>query len=67
MGSVETVTENGSQEVQDDFELIAFDFVSNPSTHGAFMYPMNEGVEPNVVRDTKYGKVEAIINDILRG
>ena len=39
MGSVETVNEdNGdqSQEVQDDFELIAFDFVSNPSTHGAF-------------------------------
>ena len=71
MGSVETVTEdNGgqSQEVQPDFELIAFDFVSNPSTHGAFMYPMNESVDKNVaVRDTKYGKVEAVINDIMRG
>ena len=68
MGSVEAVHENGSQEVQDDFELIAFDFVSNPSTHGAFMYPMNEGVDKNIsVRDTKYGKVEAVINDILRG
>ena len=46
MGSVETVNEdNGdqSQEVQDDFELIAFDFVSNPSTHGAFLHPtMNQ-------------------------
>ena len=43
---------------------------SNPSTHGAFMYPtggMNESVENSAVRDTKYGKVEAIINDILRG
>ena len=41
MGSVETVSEGGeqSQEVQPDFELIAFDFVSNPSTHVAFMYP----------------------------
>ena len=67
MGSVESMNENGAQEVQDDFELIAFDFVSNPSTHGAFMYPMNEGVENNIARDTKYGKVEAVINDILRG
>ena len=47
MGSVETVNENGkeAQEVQPDFELIAFDFVSNPSTHGAFMYPVNEYVD----------------------
>ena len=68
MGSVEAVSEDeGSQEVQDDFELIAFDFVSNPSTHGAFMYPMHENVNHSIVRDTKYGKVEAIINDILRG
>jgi len=67
MGSVETVNESGAQEVQNDFELIAFDFVSNPSTHGAFMYPMNESVDHSTVRDTKYGKVEAVINDILRG
>ena len=68
MGSVETMNEDeDSQEVQDDFELIAFDFVSNPSTHGAFMYPMHENVNHSIVRDTKYGKVEAIINDILRG
>ena len=70
MGSVESINENGAQEVQDDFELIAFDFVSNPSTHGAFMYPqgMNESVDRNAsVRDSKYGRVEAVINDILRG
>ena len=68
MGSVESVNESGAQEVQDDFELIAFDFVSNPSTYGAFMYPMNESVDNNVaVRDTKYGRVEAVINDIMRG
>ena len=68
MGSVEPMNENGAAEVQDDFELIAFDFVSNPSTHGAFLHPMNESIEgETVIRDTKYGKVEAVINDILRG
>ena len=68
MGSVDPMNENGASEVQDDFELIAFDFVSNPSTHGAFLHPMNESVEgETVIRDTKYGRVEAVINDILRG
>ena len=67
MGSVESVNEGEAQEVQDDFELIAFDFVSNPSTHGAFMYPMHESVDHSIARDTKYGKVEAVINDIMRG
>ena len=68
MGSVSPMNENGAQEVGDDFELIAFDFVSNPSTHGAFLHPMNESVDKNApIRDGKYGKVEAVINDILRG
>jgi hypothetical protein len=68
MGSVEPMNENGASEVQDDFELIAFDFVSNPSTHGAFLHPMNESIEgETAIRDTKYGRVEAVINDILRG
>ena len=70
MGSVETVNENGkeAQEVQPDFELIAFDFVSNPSTHGAFMYPVNESVDKSQDRTCdKYCKVESIINDIMRG
>ena len=70
MGSVETVNENGAeaQEVQPDFELIAFDFVSNPSTHGAFMYPVNESVNKTQDRSCdEYCKVESIINDIMRG
>ena len=70
MGSVESVNEGEAQEVQDDFELIAFDFVSNPSTHGAFMHPMNESVDKvKVVGRTcgDYCKVESIINDIMRG
>ena len=73
MGSVETVNEEGGDQVtqvQPDFELIAFDFVSNPSTHGAFMHPMNESVDKNqpVGRTCgEYCKVESIINDIIRG
>ena len=68
LGSVESISEDGGEEVQDDFELIAFDFVSNPSTHGAFMSPMNEGVEKGKNRVCgKWCRTEAIINDIMRG
>jgi len=73
MGSVETVSESdGDQvtQVQPDFELIAFDFVSNPSTHGAFMHPMNESIDKNQTMGRtcgEYCKVESVINDIMRG
>ena len=62
-GSVQQTNE-GYLEVQDDFELVCWDFVSNPSTHGAFMNPisLNEGK----VKVDKYSKVHNIINDILR-
>ena len=59
--------------VQPDFELIAFDFVSNPSTQGAFMSPgqINESIDKGLgTRDGKCChdcKVENIINDIFRG
>jgi len=42
LGSVKEINEN-TVEVQDDFELIGWDFVSNPSTQGAFMYPAGGG------------------------
>ncbi len=64
LGSVKQLGE-GSVEVQDDFELVAFDFVSNPSTHGAFLRPMNESVTPGLTASTKYDKVHRIITDIL--
>ena len=69
MGSVETVNEGpdkGAQKVGDDFELIAFDFVSNPSTHGAFLHPVNEGVVKENVSCDKWCKAEDIIHSILR-
>ena len=67
LGSVEPVNEkngeDGTVEVQPDFELIAFDFVSNPSTHGAFMRPVNESVK----NKTPENNIERIINSIMRG
>ena len=67
LGSVEPVNEKDGDEdtveVQPDFELIAFDFVSNPSTHGAFMRPVNESVRPK----TPENNIERIINSIMRG
>ena len=71
LGSVEMVQEaNGDtvSKVGDDFELIAFDFVSNPSTHGAFLHPMNESVDNQQGRTCgEYCKAEDIINHIIRG
>lgn len=67
LGSVRSVDEN-TVSVEDDFELICWDFVSNPSTHGAFMAPVNEGVNKNVsewdVCD-QYCRTNSIIRDIL--
>lgn len=47
MGSVEQVDE-GKVRVGEDFELLGWDFVSNPSTQGAFMETLKEGVQREV-------------------
>lgn len=65
LGSVKTIGEN-QVEVQEDFELIGFDFVSNPSTHGAFLKPINESVNRGIITPSdKYGKINRLITDIL--
>ena len=65
MGSVKEVFSEGDNtlEVQPDFELIAFDFVSNPSTHGAFLSPVNEGKQLKI---DKYKNVNILITDIIK-
>ncbi len=64
MGSVKQMNEDGTLEVQNDFELVCWDFVSNPSTHGAFMHPVNESVtRKNKIN--KYDRVNDIINEML--
>ena len=87
LGSVKEIKEDvddddsdSIKQVQPDFELIAFDFVSNPSTHGAFMAPANEGVIKEGVHNNDRSvcniadgtcchdcKVEGIIDEIIRG
>jgi len=64
LGSVKQMAE-GTVEVQDDFELVCWDFVSNPSTHGAFMKPagMNESIDKT--KSNKYSKVNNIISEML--
>ena len=64
MGSVQE-SGNGTVEVQDDFELLCWDFVSTPSTHGAFVRPigLNEGYNPKTA--TKYKRLNEIISDII--
>src|SRR6056300_194828 len=62
-GSVEQTNE-GKLEVQPDFDLVCWDFVSNPSTHGAFMNPV--ALQESKLKVNKFDKVNNIINDILR-
>lgn len=64
MGSVaQARTPQGTvSQVQDDFQLICFDFVSEPSTPGAFMM-MKESKETNVYNEKD--KVFRTLNNII--
>ena len=60
MGSLE---QNGSvMEVQDDFELLCWDFVSTPSNPGSFMSVLQEGQQ---IITYDYSKVNKILHEIL--
>jgi hypothetical protein len=60
MGSLE---QNGNvMEVQEDFELLCWDFVSTPSNPGSYMKTLREGKE-YIQHD--YSKVNNIIHEIL--
>ena len=56
-----TKDQSGVTMVQDDFQLICFDLVSEPSTTGAFLF--KEHKEPNIF--TKSDKIFRAMNDIL--
>ena len=60
MGSLED--RGGVLEVQDDFELLCWDFVSTPSNPGSYMHTINEGKENPI---NPYNKVNNIITEIL--
>ena len=62
MGSV---TESAGQTiVEDDFQLICFDFVSEPSTPGAYMMKESKNLsDPNVF--TKGDRINRLLNEVL--
>ena len=59
MGSLEQ--KGDLMEVQDDFELLCWDFVSTPSNPGSFM-TIKEGKENNI---NHYAKANSIVTEIL--
>ena len=60
MGSLED--RGGVLEVQDDFELLCWDFVSTPSNPGSYMEIVTEG---KMAQLNKYQGVNSIVNEIL--
>ena len=65
MGSVKESNNGKSVTVEDDFDLICWDFVSNPSTHGAFMRPVNESVSGQKRKAPSYKKINNLVRDII--
>lgn len=64
MGSVKESNNGRTVTVEDDFDLICWDFVSNPSTHGAFLKPVNESVSRGKVTPS-YNKINTLVRDII--
>ena len=60
MGSLEQ--NGGVMEVQDDFELLCWDFVSTPSNPGSYMHTLNEGKQ---VITYDYTNVNKVVHEIL--
>lgn len=64
LGSLEQ--KGNVMEVQDDFSLIAWDFVSTPSNPDSFMYPIRESLNENITSQVyDYSKVNNLIHEIL--
>ena len=67
MGSVTPLGE-GLVKVEDDLELICWDFVSTPSTYGAFVQPvggLNESYQPKQQQIGKYTRANQLISEII--
>ena len=57
MGSLKPTNE-GVQEVQDDFELLCWDFVSTPSTPGAYVHPIKKNLNKFTTTTNQYQKTK---------
>ncbi len=67
LGSTSPLGE-GLVQVEDDLEIICWDFVSTPSTYGAYVKPvgtMNESFDPTLGNTNQYSKVHSLISDII--
>jgi hypothetical protein len=62
MGSLKQIGE--TLEVQNDFELLCWDFVSTPSNPGSYMHVIGN-LNENQQNNNPYLKVNSIITDIL--
>jgi hypothetical protein len=62
-----TKKENDYHIVQDDFQLICWDMVSEPSTPGAFMLPEGKAINPNELKKifNKSDRIDRVLNDLL--
>jgi hypothetical protein len=62
-----TKTQGDYQIVQDDFQLICWDFVSEPSTPGAFMLSEGKEISKDILKEifNKSDRVDRILNEIL--
>lgn len=70
LGSLSYV--NGINMVQEDYEMVCWDLVSDPSTHSAYMrkipvQKIKESVENNIIKpkETKRNKIDEIVRDLL--
>jgi hypothetical protein len=70
LGTVSPIGE-GLVQVEDDLDLICWDFVSTPSTYGAYMKPigstpeLRESVDLTIAKANKYSKASSLISDII--
>lgn len=67
MGSVSPIGE-GLVRVEEDLEIICWDFVSQPSTYGAYMKPvasMNESIDYSLSRNQKADRINRLFSNIL--
>ncbi len=70
MGSVRNLHENDDPdlvEVEDDFEMVTWDAVSDPSTHNAYFKELKEGrqLAESFKRKHPYQKASTIMQDII--
>jgi hypothetical protein len=70
LGSVSPIGE-GFVQVEDDLDLICWDFVSTPSTYGAYMKPagsspsLRESVDFSLAKANRYERASRLISDII--